>query len=539
MFNMKGSEDKTGVKSNRRVATRRGGSLQSRSMTRRQVRSRPSKRGSWVVALPSAQMVACTHRPCDHRPHRSAVLRQPTVSGPRSNSRRQWLVVLLIALACLVGGCTGAVQETAAVPGSPSGPDSAQEVYEGVPVGFTADGYPYRGSPDAPITVEEYSDYLCPFCKRHFDQTMPGLIEQYVATGQASYVFRDLPLVGLHPTAPIGHAAALCVAEQGAARFWEMHDELFRAQNQWSQLPDPSDFLAGVAEAMGIDMAAYVACMASGRHDTRVEESVAAGQAFGFNGTPSFRFVDNESGETYTLVGAHPIDTFTQWLDALASGEAPAQAQEEEAEPAELPVWARAEGLAPDPDRPGFTMAGDPYKGNPEAVLVVVEYSDFQCPSCQRHALETHPVLDETFVDSGEIMWVFKHLPLKEHVRAPVASVAAECAADQGQFWEMYDHLFEALDEWSTDDDPDSVLLALAADLELDMDLFAACFNSRQALERVLGDLYDAQGVANVTPSFIVLYGGRGRFLTGARPADEFVATLQTWLDDAKSGESE
>ena len=63
----------------------------------------------------------------------------------------------------------------------------------------------------------EYSDYLCPYCARHFSLTVPALIEQDVATGQVKYVYRDMPLVGLHPTAPVGHEAALCVAEQGAA----------------------------------------------------------------------------------------------------------------------------------------------------------------------------------------------------------------------------------------------------------------------------------------------------------------------------------
>jgi protein-disulfide isomerase len=405
-----------------------------------------------------------------------------------------------------------------------------------VPAAFTEEGHPYLGDPDAPITIEEYTDYLCPFCKRHFEQTVPGLIEQYVATGQANYLFRDMPLAALHPTAPGGHAAALCVGEQGAASFWEMHDELFRAQSEWGELPDPSGFLADVAEGIGVDMTAYGECVASGRQATRVEESVAAGRAFGFNGTPSFRIIDNESGDAYPLVGAQPLDTFAQWLDKLASGEAPAQA-EETPKPPELPEWATAEGLAPDPDRPGFTMAGDPYMGNPQAVLVVVEFSDFQCSSCQRHALDVHPLLEETFVQSGEIMWVFKHLPLREHARAAVASVAAECAADQGQFWEMYESLFEGLDEWSTSDDPDSVLLDLAAELGLDMNLFTTCFNSRQALERVLDDLYDAQGVAQVTPSFIVLSGGQPARLRGARPPDEFVEILQTQLEKAKSAQ--
>jgi protein-disulfide isomerase len=406
-----------------------------------------------------------------------------------------------------------------------------------VPVGFTAEGHPYLGDPEAPLTLEEYSDYLCPFCARHLDQTVPALVEKYVFTGQVKYVFRDMPLTGLHPTAPKGHAAALCVAEQGAVLFWKMHDELFRAQSQWSSLSDPTDVLARIAGDVGADLAAYKACMAAGRHKAEIERSVAAGQALGFSGTPSFQFVHEESGETYTLIGAQPVDTFVQWLDALAAGEAPPQEEKAETERPELPYWASAEGLAPDPDRPGFTLAGDPYKGNPEAKLVVVEFADFQCDSCQRHSLETQPVVDEQFVETGEIMWVFKPLPLRIHAHAPTAAVAAECAADQGQFWEMHDLLFETLEQWSSAKSPDATFLALAEELKLDMDVFQICFNSRQALERVLSDIYDAQGVVDRTPTFVFLIGGRGSVSRGALPTDRFISRLEGLLEQAVASE--
>jgi protein-disulfide isomerase len=361
-------------------------------------------------------------------------------------------------------------------------------------------------------------------------------MEQYVATGQVKYVFRDMPLVSLHPTAPVGHVAALCVAEQGAALFWEMHDALFGAQGQWSSLPDPSEFLSGLAAEIGADVSAYEECISSGRQEDYIQQGVAAGQALGFNGTPSFRFVHEESGETYTLVGAQSVDVFGQWLDALLADKAPPQAQEEETEPPELPFWANAKGLAPDPEWPGFMMAGDAYKGDPNAPLVVVEFSDFQCPSCQRHALETQPVLDERFVETGEILWVFKHLPLRMHPQAPAAAAAAECAGDQGQFWEMYHGLFEAQDQWSVDE-PDPVLEALAQGLDLDMERFGACLQGRASLERVLSDLYDGQGVVSETPSFVILYGGQGRITRGARPAEQFVATLETMLESAQAEE--
>ena len=71
---------------------------------------------------------------------------------------------------------------------------------DGLEVGFTAEGYPYRGSSDATVTLVEFSDYACPFCGRHTAQTAPLLLEQYGTTGQVRSCFREFPLVSLHPT---------------------------------------------------------------------------------------------------------------------------------------------------------------------------------------------------------------------------------------------------------------------------------------------------------------------------------------------------
>jgi protein-disulfide isomerase len=401
-------------------------------------------------------------------------------------------------------------------------------------VGFTAEGYPYRGDPDAPITLEEYSDYLCPFCWRHFHHTLPALLEKYVATGRLKLVYRDFPLVALHATAPRGSEAALCVGEQGAALFWDMHDALFRTQRDWNRLSDPTDFLASLAEDIAAHMPDYQACMASRRKQPVVEQSVAAGKALGFDGTPSFRFIDEARGVTHHLVGALPLATFDQWMAALAAGEEPPSSEPEQAKAPELPFWAKTEGLAPDPDRPGTTLAGDQFKGDPAAPVVVVEFADFQCPACRRHALETQPRLDEAFVDTGQVRWVFKHLPRKNHARALMGAAAAECAADQGRFWPMHDLLFEGSERWSAEDaDGEAALHTLDDDLGLDEAAFAACLDSRVPLERVLGDLYDAQGVVKTIPTFVVLYGGKGHVLTGSRSADHFAAALRSRVETA------
>ena len=408
----------------------------------------------------------------------------------------------------------------------------SQDTYQGMPVGFTEEGWPFIGSPDASVSLFEFTDYLCPFCQRHTTATTPPLLSEYVASGEVNFVFRDFPLAGLHPTAPTGHNASMCVAEQGAAFFWAFHDVLFLNQSQWAGLADPTAFLEQTAQEVGVDVDAYNSCISSGRNIPIIDARVAEGRALGFSGTPSFQFVNNDSSAVYDLVGALPIEQFQSYFDALLAGEAPPESAESEEQSSELPFWANSEGLVPDPNRPGYTLAGDPFKGDPDAPMVVVEFGDFQCPSCQRHNLEAQPTIDETFVDQGQIMWVFKNLPLQVHPQAPAAAVAAECAGDQGRFWEMDTLLYQTVDEWAIDD-PDPELLRLARTLDIDQSEFASCLGSREPMERVLTDLFEARNVIDQTPSFVMIYGGQGRRLEGARSAEDFVAILTTQVESA------
>ena len=429
---------------------------------------------------------------------------------------------------------------------SPSAGSAAQakaaavpDEYRDLPIGITDEGHPYVGDPDTPVTLEEYSDFLCPLCRRYFQQTYPQILEQYVRTGKVQYVFRDFPLASLHPTAPQGSAAALCVAEQGAGLFWAMHDELFRRQAEWSRLPNPGQFLAGVAEEIGADRAVLEDCLASGRTQKVIEQNLEQAQALRFNGTPSFRFTGAD-GEDYTVVGARPLAAFARIADPLIAGEKPPEPPKPPKP--ELPLWAKPEGLAPDPERPGFTKAGDAYHGDPKAPLVVVEFTDFQCDACRRHGLEAQPQLDRDYVETGKVLWVTKYLPLKEHPRAPVAAAAAECAGDQGRFQEMSRALFESQEAWTDEDaDVDAALIGLAGQISLDAERFRTCLQGRKALEQVLQDLYDAQGVVRETPTFVLLKDGKGAVTRGAKSADVFAKLLDSRLktEDDEAGEND
>jgi protein-disulfide isomerase len=225
-------------------------------------------------------------------------------------------------LDCVTAGtCTDATTSTqAAVTATPA---AGESTYNGFQVGFTEDGYAYLGDPDAPVSLIEFSDYLCPFCGRHAAETNPQLIERYAASGQVRFVFRDYPLAELHPTAPSGHVAALCVAEQGPALFWAMHDQLFARQSEWASLADNSSYLAAIAEEVGANLDAYKACLESGSTVAIVDQRVAQARQLGFSGTPGFQIVDNRTDEVFEVVGAQPVETFVAAIAAVISGETP------------------------------------------------------------------------------------------------------------------------------------------------------------------------------------------------------------------------
>ena len=404
-----------------------------------------------------------------------------------------------------------------------TGPGANAGEHNGIPAGFTADGAPYLGSPDAPVTIEEWSDYQCPFCGRHFRETVPALLEKYVRPGKVRLVYRDFPLESLHPTSIAGHVAARCVGRQGADRYWAMHDALFERQAEWTRLPDPDPFLAGLVAGTGADPAAVLACIAEDEARGEVAASVAEAGARSYVSTPTFRFRRAADQRTNDLMGAYPVERFDKILTALLAGDDPPE--EEAPKPAELPPWAKPEGQAPDPDRPGYTLAGDAYKGSADAPVTVVEFGDFQCPACARHALEVQPRIDAALVTTGQVRWISKHLPLKVHPQAALAAAAAECAGEQGKYWEIHHALYERQAEWATATAA-TVLPRIARDTGLDGAAFDRCFAGRGALERVLTDLYDAQGIVERTPSFVILPGDGTGSVSGGMPADGFIKFL-------------
>jgi len=150
----------------------------------------------------------------------------------------------------------------------------------------------------------------------------------------------------------------------------------------------------------------------------------------------------------------------------------------------------------------------DPVKGNPDAPVTVVEYSDFQCPFCSRFFQQTLPLLEENYIDTGKVKLVYKDLPLDSlHPNARATHIAAECADEQEKFWEYHDVLFESQAEWQSlaSSNLQSTLSQYATDLGLQVANFESCMQSQDISDEVIKDTLEAARYgATGTPTFFI-----------------------------------
>lgn len=158
---------------------------------------------------------------------------------------------------------------------------------------------PFKGPKDAPITIVEFSDFQCPFCKRILP-VLAQLLEQYA--GQVKLAFRDFPLVSIHAQAQQAAEAAHCAGDQG--KFWEYHDLLFAKQEAL-----PTANFAAYAKTLGLDSKAFQACLDSRKFKAKVERDNADGVKAGVSGTPAF-FINGR-----LLSGAQPLEAFKAVID--------------------------------------------------------------------------------------------------------------------------------------------------------------------------------------------------------------------------------
>jgi protein-disulfide isomerase len=170
------------------------------------------------------------------------------------------------------------------------------------------DDDPVFGPEDAPITIIEFSDYECPYCRKWHIEVWPRLQEAY--PDQIRLVYRDFPLTNIHENATPAASAANCARDQD--RFWEFNEMLFSMENALNR----SGYQA-YAEELALDMVAFTECLDSGRYNDEVMADFEFAANLGVNSTPTF-FVNG-----IPVVGAQPFDKFSQLIDQELAGEIP------------------------------------------------------------------------------------------------------------------------------------------------------------------------------------------------------------------------
>ncbi len=306
------------------------------------------------------------------------------------------------------------------LPAAPAGKGqgASAEVFR-VPVG---DG-PRRGGVDPKVTIFEFSDFQCPFCRK-VDATLGRLLADY--GDDVRLVYRHNPLA-FHADAMPAALAAEAARQQGS--FWEMHDRLLANQQS---LDRPS--LDKYAQEIGLDLRAFRRSMDKRQGADRIQHDMDEAAKFGAVGTPNF-FINGRN-----FRGAQPLEAFKRVIDdeikradaKLASGTPRAQ----------LYAVLTQGGLDKAPPPPPVPGAPDqskryhaeiksaPMQGAKDAPVTIVEWADFECPYCARVESVISRVMKEY---KGKVRRVWRDQPLAFHANAMPAAIAARAAAGRGR----------------------------------------------------------------------------------------------------------
>ena len=374
---------------------------------------------------------------------------------------------------------------------------------------------PQIGPDDALVTVVEYSDFQCPFCAK---VTSPLKDAMEAFEGDVRLIFKHYPLPG-HTLAPAAARASWAAHQQG--KFWEMHDLLFANQKA---LDDKS--LQDYAKQLGLDVAKFDADRNSDAAAAAVDSDYGSGGKAGATGTPYFLV----NGRPYS--GSLPAK---QWREIFDYERQQARQLIDQGTPragvyAALMKDAKekrggggAVGKAPsqrsDGPDPGRTYKvptdGRPQWGPDDALVTIVEFSDFQCPFCKR---VNAALADVKANYPNDVRIVFRQRPLAMHPQARIGARATLAAHRQGKFWEMHDKLFENPSDMSED-----AVKRYAQELGLDVPMFELDLAAAETEQMVKDDEALANRLrSGGTPSFFV----NGRFLSGAQPYEAFKALI-------------
>jgi protein-disulfide isomerase len=167
--------------------------------------------------------------------------------------------------------------------------------------------FPVKGDANAKVTIVEFADFRCPYCKQIEDNVMPQLQKDYIDTGKVKLYFRQYDFLG--PASTVAANAAECANDQG--KFWDMHQYLYKNQPAETDTSMyTTDSLTTIAGQLGLDTTQFNSCLSANTDNQKVTDDMTAGQKAGVSGTPTFYINGTQ------LVGAEPYSVFQQTIDA-------------------------------------------------------------------------------------------------------------------------------------------------------------------------------------------------------------------------------
>lgn len=385
-------------------------------------------------------------------------------------------------------------------------PDNDSTVYD-VPV----DHQPVEGPSDALVTIVEFIDYECPYC-RQVEATREQLLKRY--GNLLRFTVRHNPLSFHERALPAARLAIEAFRQKGNSAFWEIHRQLLGSEN----LNDTT--LLALANSLKLDHFRAGRAIKGPSHQDVLDEDASLAFTLKASGTPHF-FING-----VRVSGAQPLETFTQTID-----EQLARAREllKSGTPASAiysTLMKRA--VRPDPFEHKTVpppTANNPQRGDAAAPVVIDTFIDFQCPYCS----QLPPILSELQRDfPGQVRIVYHSRPLPFHGHARVAAEAAlEAFSQRGNagFWKMFDRLFEVQSIFGAYELAE--LERYAKEQGLDVQRFRHALNEHEhereiVADETIADLADISG----TPACVV----NGIFIAGAQPVGSFKQAVRAAL---------
>jgi protein-disulfide isomerase len=396
-------------------------------------------------------------------------------------------------------------------PGAASASFDPKAVYK-IPRGHG----PTEGPADAPITIVDWSDYACAYCNR-VQETLDRLDRLY--PGQIRWVHRILPLDDENT---IAAEAVLAASAQGRfrpmhARMYAMHGHVDRAAVEL------------VAQELGLDMMRFRAELDAGTYRTAIIGDVEDALAVGVNGTPTF-FVNGRA-----VHGSQPLQVFAEVVDEELVRATGARALHPRDLYEALTASGRPVADAPadisnehadlDPNQAYKIGLGLPNHqlGPDDALVTIVEFSDFQCPFCAKEA----PVLAAVHKKYGDqVRIIYRHMAMSFHRYSSIAAEAGVAAAEQGKFWAFHDQAFAHFGHLTRADLED---FAKAAGL--DLVAFRAALDDRRYRDAVIAETAAAEALGiDGTPTMFL----NGQPVSGARDEASLEKLVDAMLVHAK-----